>query len=97
MKLFLEPGAIDLAFLKLNRYNNKTYRIDDVAFDQNPRCTFPFHNGEQMSYVDYYKYGCKIFTCMYPNLPLVSAVMYHSDVNHKVFLWCHLKVRFISD
>lgn len=49
-----------VAFLKLNRYNNKTYRIDDVAFDQNPRCTFPFHNGEQMSYVDYYKYGLHV-------------------------------------
>ena len=38
------------------RYNNKTYRVDDVAFDQNPKCTFTFHTGEQMSYVDYYRY-----------------------------------------
>ena len=43
--------------LVFSRYNNKTYRIDDVAFDQNPRCTFTFHTGEQMSYMDYYKYG----------------------------------------
>lgn len=40
----------------LLRYNNKTYRIDDVAFDQNPKCTFTFHTGEQMSYLDYYRY-----------------------------------------
>lgn len=39
----------------LTRYNNKTYRIDDVAFDQNPRCTFTFHTGEEMSYMDYYR------------------------------------------
>lgn len=39
----------------LTRYNNKTYRVDDVAFDQNPKCTFTFHTGEQMSYVDYYR------------------------------------------
>lgn len=39
----------------LTRYNNKTYRIDDVAFDQNPKCTFTFHTGEQMSYLDYYR------------------------------------------
>ncbi|KAM7451808.1 Piwi-like protein 2 [Porites harrisoni] len=39
----------------LTRYNNKTYRIDDVAFDQNPRCKFTFHTGEEMSYMDYYK------------------------------------------
>lgn len=73
-----------VAFLKLNRYNNKTYRIDDVAFDQNPRCTFPFHNGEQMSYVDYYKYGGNTF--IYPKLPLLSTVMGHSNVDPKMSL-----------
>ncbi|KAG5322548.1 AGO3 protein, partial [Pseudoatta argentina] len=38
----------------LTRYNNKTYRIDDVAFNKTPTDTFS-KNGEQISYIDYYK------------------------------------------
>lgn len=38
----------------LNRYNNKTYRIDDIAWDQNPTNTFQTKTGE-ISYVQYYK------------------------------------------
>lgn len=37
-----------------NRYNNKTYRIDDIAWDQSPTNTFQTKNGE-ISYVQYYK------------------------------------------
>ncbi|XP_035670589.1 piwi-like protein 1 [Branchiostoma floridae] len=39
----------------LTRYNNKTYRIDDISWDENPRSCFTFHTGEQVSFVDYYK------------------------------------------
>ncbi|KAG5326523.1 AGO3 protein, partial [Acromyrmex heyeri] len=38
----------------LTRYNNKTYRIDDVAFNKTPTDKFS-KNGEQISYIDYYK------------------------------------------
>ncbi|XP_018355281.1 PREDICTED: protein argonaute-3 [Trachymyrmex septentrionalis] len=38
----------------LTRYNNKTYRVDDVAFNKRPTDTFS-KNGEQISYIDYYK------------------------------------------
>eukprot|EP00795_Rhopilema_esculentum_P012740 gene12740-3467_t len=38
----------------LTRYNNKTYRIDDIAWDKNPQNKFVFHSGEEMSYIDYY-------------------------------------------
>ena len=38
----------------LTRYNNKSYRIDEIVFDQNPLSTFDCR-GEAMSYVDYYK------------------------------------------
>lgn len=38
----------------LTRYNNKTYRIDDIVFEQNPLSTFNCR-GEIISYVDYYK------------------------------------------
>lgn len=46
----------------LTRYNNRTYCIDDVLFDQNPSSTFMNHEGREVKYVDYYQdtYGIKI-------------------------------------
>lgn len=38
----------------LTRYNNKTYRIDDILFDQNPKSTFK-QGDQDVSYADYYK------------------------------------------
>lgn len=42
-------------YFNISRYNNKTYRIDDIAWDQNPTNTFPLKNGGVISYVEYYK------------------------------------------
>lgn len=45
----------------LTRYNNRTYRIDDIDFDSNPKSTFK--KGDQdISYCQYYEqnYGLKI-------------------------------------
>uniref|UniRef100_UPI002DDDBD8F Piwi n=1 Tax=Ephydatia fluviatilis TaxID=31330 RepID=UPI002DDDBD8F len=39
----------------LTRYNNRTYEIDDIAWDKNPRCAFQDHAGSQITFVDYYK------------------------------------------
>ena len=38
----------------LSRYNNKTYRIDDIDWDKNPLSTFSTRNGE-VSFVQYYE------------------------------------------
>lgn len=38
----------------LTRYNNKTYRIDEILFDQNPQATFDCQ-GKPISFVQYYK------------------------------------------
>lgn len=38
----------------ITRYNNKTYRIDDICFDQSPKDTFK-HGDKEISYADYYK------------------------------------------
>ena len=38
------------------RYNNQTYRIDDIDWDHNPMSQFTSHTGESMSYVEYYRY-----------------------------------------
>ncbi|XP_031622397.1 protein argonaute-3-like [Contarinia nasturtii] len=43
-----------LGAVVLTRYNNKTYRIDDIDWDQNPTNTFQTKTGE-VSYVQYYK------------------------------------------
>lgn len=43
-----------LGAVVLTRYNNKSYRIDDIDFESNPTSTFPSARGE-VSYVDYYK------------------------------------------
>ena len=39
----------------LTRYNNLTYTVNDVAWDQTPSCTFLDDNGREKSYVDYYR------------------------------------------
>jgi len=39
----------------LTRYNNKTYRIDDIAWDKSPESKFQYFNGEEMSYIEYYR------------------------------------------
>uniref|UniRef100_UPI00358E54D2 piwi-like protein 2 n=1 Tax=Myxine glutinosa TaxID=7769 RepID=UPI00358E54D2 len=38
----------------VTRYNNRTYRIDDIAWDKTPRSTFLSHDGS-ISFADYYK------------------------------------------
>lgn len=39
----------------LTKYNNKTYRIDDIDWDMNPLSTFPKRDGTEISIRDYYK------------------------------------------
>ncbi|KAG0411858.1 hypothetical protein HPB47_010996 [Ixodes persulcatus] len=39
----------------LTRYNNKTYRVDDISWDLKPTSTFTYHTGEEIAYMDYYK------------------------------------------
>jgi aubergine len=38
----------------LTRYNNRTYRIDDIAWDLSPRDRFTKKTGESISYEQYY-------------------------------------------
>jgi len=40
----------------LTRYNNCTYRVDDISFNQNPQSTFEMSDGSKVSFMDYYKY-----------------------------------------
>ena len=47
---------------QMYRYNNQTYRVDDIRFDMNPRSEFPTHNGGMISLYDYYTTRYKIVT-----------------------------------
>lgn len=39
----------------LTRYNNKTYRIDDILWAKTPQHTFKTSSGSELSFVDYYR------------------------------------------
>nr|AWH61378.1 putative piwi-1 [Actinia equina] len=54
----------------LTRYNNKTYRVDDIEWNKNPLSTFTSHNGEEITYIDYYRraYGVEITDMRQPLL-----------------------------
>ncbi|XP_063698555.1 protein argonaute-3 [Culicoides brevitarsis] len=39
----------------ITRYNNKTYRVDEVLWDMNPMSTFPTSDGKEITFVEYYK------------------------------------------
>lgn len=57
----------------LTRYNNKTYRIDDIDFSKKPTDSFELFNGEKITYMDYYlkNYQIKI---RYPDQPLLVSL-----------------------
>ncbi|XP_039205017.1 piwi-like protein 4 [Crotalus tigris] len=44
-----------VGLIVLTRYNNKTYRIDDIEWSIKPTDTFQKRDGTQISYEDYYK------------------------------------------
>jgi len=43
-----------LGAIVLTRYNNRTYRIDEIAWDKHPDSEFDMRNGEKMTYMKYY-------------------------------------------
>ena len=43
-----------LGAIVITRYNNKTYRIDEIAWDMHPDDEFTSRNDEKTSYMKYY-------------------------------------------
>lgn len=39
----------------ITRYNNRTYRIDDIDWNKTPRDSFALPSGEEITFVDYYR------------------------------------------
>ena len=52
------------------RYNNKTYKIDEIAWDKKPTDEFEGRNEEKISYMKYYemRYNRKISDLKQPLL-----------------------------
>ncbi|XP_068030550.1 piwi-like protein 2 isoform X1 [Anomalospiza imberbis] len=38
----------------MTRYNNRTYRVDDIDWDKTPKDTFTLASGQEITFVDYY-------------------------------------------
>eukprot|EP00013_Stygamoeba_regulata_P014818 CAMPEP_0177673980 /NCGR_PEP_ID=MMETSP0447-20121125/26287_1 /TAXON_ID=0 /ORGANISM="Stygamoeba regulata, Strain BSH-02190019" /LENGTH=888 /DNA_ID=CAMNT_0019181997 /DNA_START=296 /DNA_END=2962 /DNA_ORIENTATION=+ len=58
----------------ITRYNNRTYHVDDIAFDLTPRDSFQLKTGEKTTYADYYMkmYNKKINDMDQPLLVSIS-------------------------
>ncbi|XP_004844044.1 piwi-like protein 1 isoform X1 [Heterocephalus glaber] len=53
---FQEQVAKELiGLIVLTKYNNKTYRVDDIDWDQNPKSTFKKADGSEVSFLEYYQ------------------------------------------
>ncbi|TRY63151.1 hypothetical protein TCAL_10352 [Tigriopus californicus] len=65
----------------LTRYNNKTYRIDDIDWNTNAQSTFTNSKGEEVSFLDYYKlqYGIEIKDKEQPLLVNIPKVKAHGE------------------
>ncbi|XP_027588832.1 piwi-like protein 1 [Pipra filicauda] len=44
-----------IGLIVLTRYNNRTYRIDDINWDSNPMATFRKSDGAEITFLEYYK------------------------------------------
>ncbi|KAM9055897.1 LOW QUALITY PROTEIN: piwi-like protein 3 [Megaptera novaeangliae] len=54
----------------LTKYNNRTYRVDDITWEKSPSSTFTRSDGSETSFVDYYReqYGTVVTTLSQPLL-----------------------------
>ena len=62
-----------LGAIVITRYNNQTYRVDEIDWDKTPSDEFDGRNGEKMSYQKYYaeKYNKAIRD---PKQPLIITI-----------------------
>ncbi|XP_027807214.1 piwi-like protein 4 [Marmota flaviventris] len=69
-----------IGLIVLTRYNNKTYRIDDIDWSVKPTHTFQRRDGSQITYVDYYQQQYNI-TISDLNQPVLVSLL-KSKKNH---------------
>ena len=93
-KFAFKPVLTQWSFfaLILFRYNNMSYKVDEIAWDKTPQDTFTNAKGENVSFVDYYKnqYGLEVLD---PKQPLlVSTYILHIMKFHGIFLFFIKKI-----
>ncbi|KAL2806945.1 piwi-like protein 4 [Daubentonia madagascariensis] len=73
----------------LTRYNNKTYRIDDIDWSVRPTHTFQKRDGTEITYVDYYKQQYDI-TLSDLNQPMLVSLLKSKRNNNTEAQLVHL-------
>ncbi|XP_029458225.1 piwi-like protein 4 isoform X3 [Rhinatrema bivittatum] len=68
-----------LGLIVLTRYNNKTYRIDDMDWSVKPTNTFQKRDGTEITYVDYYKQQYEVIVTDLSQPMLVSQLKNRKD------------------
>lgn len=56
-----------------NRYNNRTYRVDDIDWTKNPSSTFTLADGTETNFKEYYKKVLCTCTDVYPNVTFLRV------------------------
>lgn len=67
-----------LGAIVLTRYNNKTYRVDEIVWEKKPSDTFPKRDGSEISYVQYYKERYQV-DIKDKNQPLIMSMPKRSE------------------
>lgn len=70
-----------LGMTVLTEYNNKTYRVDDINWDQKPSDTFESKKeaNKQISFIDYYQNRYRL-TIRDPNQPMLLSKSKEKDI-----------------
>ncbi|KAF1743405.1 hypothetical protein MXB_3807, partial [Myxobolus squamalis] len=66
----------------LTRYNNRTYRIDQLDWSKTPKTTFDLKDGKKISYIEYYKQHYNIII-EDEDQPLLVSIMKERRVKHE--------------
>ena len=66
----------------LTRYNNRTYRIDDIAWDKNPQSTFIDHTGKALTFIEYYRYGNHYFRSALHSIIILNLMKEHVGISN---------------
>ncbi|XP_040113837.1 piwi-like protein 4 [Oryx dammah] len=78
-----------IGLIVLTRYNNKTYRIDDIDWSVKPTHTFRKRDGTEITYVDYYKQQYDI-TLSDLNQPVLVSLLKNKKNDNSEAQMAHL-------
>nr|XP_045742440.1 piwi-like protein 1 [Mirounga angustirostris] len=82
-----------IGLIVLTKYNNKTYRVDDIDWDQNPKSTFKKADGSEVSFLEYYRKwvpgsmtdSVSLHSSSSPLSPRLTVIVVKKRVNARFF------------